>query len=172
METLHRYLGTQREHVLGIVEGLDDEALRRPVLPSGWSVIAMISHLTEDVERFWFHAVAGGDAGAVNWSADAWRVPPDVTGAAVLAAYRRAIEESDAVIATLSPKQQPAWWPDDLFGTWRLENIRDLMLHVITETGSHTGHLDAARELIDGRQWLVLDASGVPTDDAVAVDHR
>jgi hypothetical protein len=30
------------------------------------------------------------------------------------------------------------------------------MLHVITETACHAGHLDAARELIDGRRWLVL----------------
>jgi hypothetical protein len=27
---------------------------------------------------------------------------------------------------------------------------------VITETATHAGHLDAARELIDGGQWLVL----------------
>lgn len=31
------------------------------------------------------------------------------------------------------------------------------MLHVIKETACHAGHLDAARELIDGRQWIVLD---------------
>jgi hypothetical protein len=30
------------------------------------------------------------------------------------------------------------------------------MLHVVTETACHAGHLDAARELIDGRRWLVL----------------
>jgi Protein of unknown function (DUF664) len=30
------------------------------------------------------------------------------------------------------------------------------MLLVITETAVHAGHLDAARELTDGRQWLVL----------------
>jgi Protein of unknown function (DUF664) len=30
------------------------------------------------------------------------------------------------------------------------------MLHVITETSVHAGHLDAVRELIDGRQWIVL----------------
>jgi hypothetical protein len=27
---------------------------------------------------------------------------------------------------------------------------------VITETAAHAGHMDAARELIDGGQWLVL----------------
>jgi hypothetical protein len=31
-----------------------------------------------------------------------------------------------------------------------------MMLHVITETCLHAGHLDAVRELIDGHQWLVL----------------
>jgi hypothetical protein len=30
------------------------------------------------------------------------------------------------------------------------------MLHVITETACHAGHLDAVRELIDGRTWMVL----------------
>jgi hypothetical protein len=30
------------------------------------------------------------------------------------------------------------------------------MLWVIWETACHAGHLDAVRELIDGRQWIVL----------------
>jgi hypothetical protein len=30
------------------------------------------------------------------------------------------------------------------------------VLHVVTETAAHSGHLDAARELIDGKQHLVL----------------
>jgi CO dehydrogenase/acetyl-CoA synthase alpha subunit len=35
---------------------------------------------------------------------------------------------------------------------------REITLHVITETACHAGHLDAVRELIDGRQWLVVTA--------------
>jgi hypothetical protein len=31
-QALVRYLQAQRRHVLGILEGLDDESLRRPVL--------------------------------------------------------------------------------------------------------------------------------------------
>jgi hypothetical protein len=34
--------------------------------------------------------------------------------------------------------------------------LAGIMLHVITETAVHAGHLDAVRELIDGRQWIVL----------------
>jgi hypothetical protein len=30
------------------------------------------------------------------------------------------------------------------------------VLHVLVETATHAGHLDAVRELIDGRKWLVL----------------
>ena len=46
-------------------------------------------------------------------------------------------------------------WPD-FFGEWRLANLRAVLLHVIAETACHSGHLDAARELIDGRTWLKL----------------
>jgi hypothetical protein len=28
---------------------------------------------------------------------------------------------------------------------------------MITETACHAGHLDAVREFIDGKQWVVLD---------------
>jgi hypothetical protein len=30
------------------------------------------------------------------------------------------------------------------------------MLHVIKETACHGGHLDVVRELIGGRQWIVM----------------
>ena len=32
--------------------------------------------------------------------------------------------------------------------------VRDVVLHVIEETARHAGHLDVARELIDGRTGL------------------
>lgn len=63
----------------------------------------------------------------------------------------------DAIIAATSMDAAPAWWPEGLFGEWRLETLREIVLHVVTETATHTGHLDAARELIDGRTWLILD---------------
>jgi len=37
---------------------------------------------------------------------------------------------------------------------WKLQDLRAVILHVITETACHAGHLDAVRELIDGRTWL------------------
>jgi hypothetical protein len=54
-------LDAQREHVLGILEGLPEEALHRPVLPSGWTCLGLVRHLALDVERFWFRAAFAGE---------------------------------------------------------------------------------------------------------------
>ena len=158
-QLLLAHLNAQRRHVLGILEGLDDEALRRPVLPSGWSCLGMLRHLALDDERFWFQAVLAGDPDAIaevtGEARDAWAVGPETTAESVFALYRDQAELADALLASTSLDTPPAWWPD-FFGDWRLDNAREVVLHVLTETAVHAGHLDAARELIDGRTWLVL----------------
>jgi uncharacterized protein DUF664 len=154
------YLGAQRAHVLGTLDDLDDDALRRPVLPSGWTAVSMVQHLTLDVERFWFAGVIGGDADIAQAGEgepdQAWIVAADTAPAQVLAAYRDQIEISDLVLGAVSWSDPPSVWPEDLFGTWRLDNAMEIVVHVLAETACHAGHLDAARELIDGRQWMVL----------------
>ncbi len=153
-------LAGQRAHVLGILEDLDDRLLRLPVLPSGWSCVALVQHLALDVERFWFGAVVGGEPAvihALEGDQNAWLVDPGVTAAAVLDLYRQQIGLADTVIRRVGLDEPPTWWPEESFGSWRLRDLREVLLHVITETACHAGHLDAARELIDGRQWMVLD---------------
>ncbi|HTX80618.1 MAG TPA: DinB family protein [Streptosporangiaceae bacterium] len=153
-------LTIQRNHVLGILEGLTDDQLRRPVLPSGWSCLGMVQHLTISDERFWFRGIVGGDSACVSASADeakaeaVWQVAPDAPAAAVLRAYRQEIELADAVVAATPLDQPPAIWLTEIWPNWRLPNLRAVILHVITETACHAGHLDAARELIDGHQWM------------------
>jgi uncharacterized damage-inducible protein DinB len=153
---LLKWLTAQREHVLGILDGLSDADLRRPVLPSGWTCLGLVQHLALDVERFWFRNVIAGEPMATgNGDDDAWQVGSDDTAAEVLALYRSEIERADAVIGRTGLDAAPAWWPE-FFGSYRLENLREVMLHVIAETACHAGHLDAVRELIDGRTWLIL----------------
>jgi Protein of unknown function (DUF664) len=39
------YLTKQLEHVLGILQNLPEEAMRRPVLPTGWTCAGLVQHL-------------------------------------------------------------------------------------------------------------------------------
>jgi uncharacterized damage-inducible protein DinB len=154
---LVRYLANQRGHVLGILENLPEEAMRRPVLPTGWSCAGLVQHLALDVERFWFRRVmAGEQVGPDEFGDDGWQVRPDVPASAVLELYRREIERADKIITAASLEDPPAWWPDFFPPHFHLDNLRQVLLHVITETACHAGHLDAARELIDGETWLIL----------------
>ncbi|MFF1353121.1 DinB family protein [Streptomyces sp. NPDC058297] len=153
----------QRRHILGIIDGLGPEALRRPVLPSGWTCLGLVQHLALDVERFWFQAVLTGDQaviGSLDAIEDAWQVDPELPAADVLERYRRETDHADGIITTTPADAPLAWWPHHLFGPPHLHTHRDVLLHVITETACHAGHLDAARELIDGRRWLVLTEDG------------
>ena len=59
-EVLLEWLDGQRSHVLGVLKGLSEENLRQPVLPSGWSCLALVRHLAVDDERFWFLRSRGG----------------------------------------------------------------------------------------------------------------
>jgi hypothetical protein len=161
-DLLLRSLRSQRGHVLGILEGLDEEALRRPVLPSGWNCLGMVRHLTLDVEEFWFRAVSAGDpAAAVELEAvgdRAWEVGAGVPAGEVFARYRMECERADAIIGSIPLDAAPAWWPVERFGPRRIGSLRETLLHVIAETACHAGHLDAVRESIDGRRWLVMTA--------------
>jgi uncharacterized protein DUF664 len=156
------WLAGQRRHVLGILAGLSDADLRRPVLPSGWTCLGMVRHLAVDVERFWFRGVAAGEPVDLHDSTG-WQPSPDEPPAAVFDLYRQEIARADEILATIDLDAAPATWPE-YFTHWRLDDVRAIILHVITETAAHAGHLDAARELIDGRTWLGSSESRVPRD--------
>jgi hypothetical protein len=145
--------------VLRQLEGLTDEQLRRPILPSGWSCLGLVRHLTLSDERYWFEVVIAGeplDFWPEGDGAD-WVVDPAESAEEVLAGYRSAIERSDEIVAQRDLDQAPAqpedWWTD---AGIEFPNVRAVMVHVLVETATHAGHLDAVRELLDGHQYVVL----------------
>src|SRR3954447_1302500 len=58
--TLLSALLVQQQRIVSVLAGLDDAAMHRPVLPSGWSCAGMIQHLT-CMTTFWFDVVMAGD---------------------------------------------------------------------------------------------------------------
>ncbi len=148
-------LERQRAHVLEIVEGLDDEQLTTIVMPSSWSPAGLIQHLALDDERFWFGDIfAGQDVSRPDDPDNAWFVGPG-GGRAAVQRYREECAFADEVIAAHGPSEEPAYWPEQ-FGSWRLSNLYEIMLHVVTETACHAGHLDIIRETIDKTQYSVV----------------
>jgi hypothetical protein len=151
-------LDAQRRHVVGIIDELEEVDLRRSLVPSGWTPLGLVQHLTLDVERFWFLAVVAGDRRTIDQldgGDDSWRVSAGVSGAAVFERYLTAAATANQIIDSVPLDAKPLWWPTEQFCDWRLESLREIVLHVIEETACHAGHLDVMRELLDGTQWIV-----------------
>lgn len=146
-ESLHASLNRHREVVLWKIEGLDDEQLRRPMTPSGTSLLGLVKHLGA-VEYGWFCTTFGRQTERLPFSdedpeADL-RVTPDESSEHILAFYARARAAADQVIVELDLEDRgTAWFGSDVTLRW-------VLIHLVAETARHTGHLDIIRELIDG----------------------
>jgi len=146
-QSLHVSLDRHRDVVLWKVAGLDDEALRRPMTPSGTSLLGLVKHLAA-VEYGWFCQTFGRETEPLPFDdedVDAdLRVEPHETTADVLAFYGRARAAADAVIDELEV--------DDVGTAWFGEavSMRWVLIHMVEETARHAGHMDILRELIDG----------------------
>jgi hypothetical protein len=151
-DRLLKSLRNQRGHVRQILEGLGDQALRSPALPSGWNCLGLVNHLAIDVEMFWFRSVVNAER--LEYQGSPWDVPQGVTAGEVFAHYKEQGEKADAIIAATPLNAPLGYWPTELWPDQWLDDVRAVVLHVITETACHAGHLDAARELIDGRTYM------------------
>jgi uncharacterized damage-inducible protein DinB len=143
---LLHFLGAQRAAALAVLEGLSEEDARRSVVPSGWTPLSLTVHLA-GVEQHWFAFALGGDVAHTP----AQPGVPSTLSAAV-AAYVAEIERSDRLLAGFALDDPPLELPPELPG--EIHTVRDVLLHVIEEVARHAGHLDIARELLDGRTGL------------------
>lgn len=150
------HLAAQRAHVVATLSGLDADQLQQVVVPSGWSAAALVRHLIWDDEVFWVHAVLGGDDRAIAGLRDGWSaIEPGPEN--LVEAYLAAAARSDEIIAAADLGTPPRWWPPaEVFPFPAFESGWHVVHRLLAETSTHAGHLDVARELIDGHQHLVV----------------
>lgn len=149
-------LASERSHVLRTVDGLENQEMRRTLVPSGWTMTQLLNHLAFDDEMFWISAVLGGDDRAIAELHNGWASEP-MTGAEAINIYKREIARSDEVLAEIDLDAHPRWWPPaSVFDAPPMSNGREVVFRVLAETSVHAGHLDIVRELIDGHQNLVV----------------
>jgi len=143
------FLAAQRAAVLSIVAGLDEEAWHRSVVPSGWTPAGLVEHLG-GAEWHWFQGVV---TGAVPEPPPGEELTPYDPTAAFLGFYRDQCAQSDAVLAVTPLSAQPRG-KHGVPGQDEPPDVRWVVLHMIEETARHAGHLDIARELLDGQTGL------------------
>jgi uncharacterized damage-inducible protein DinB len=148
-ETLEGFLDFQRATLLWKLEGLDDEQLRRGMVPSGTSLLGLVKHLAY-VERSWFQRVWAGQEVSFPWTREDpdadWRIEPDETTADVLALYHRECDRSREIVAVTSSLGEAVVHP-----RWKEEvSRRWILAHMLEETARHVGHADILREQLDG----------------------
>ncbi|MGH9304632.1 MAG: DinB family protein [Acidimicrobiales bacterium] len=157
-QMLRTFLRAQRESVLAIVEGLSEEAWHRSVVPTDWTPAGMLEHLG-GAEWHWFQGVVAGKQPELPGDVDEDQPPydpmsvvfmSDASSAEVTAFYRDQCAESEAVLATTPLSALPR----GPHGRYEPPNVRWVVLHMIEETARHAGHLDLARELLDGKVRL------------------
>jgi hypothetical protein len=149
------FLEYQRASVRSIVSGLSEEDWHRSVVPSGWTPAGFVEHLG-GAEYHWFQQVIEGDQ--EDHSSDEDFVPydpyaafvSDLASEEILRSYVETCDLSDVVLAKSSMSDKPR----GRHGDDEVESVRWVVLHMIEETATHSGHLEIARELLDGQTRL------------------
>jgi uncharacterized protein DUF664 len=157
-QALLAFLHAQRDAVLAIVAGLDEEAWHRSIVPSGWTPAGLVEHLG-GAEWHWFQGVVAGaspepppgDEDLPPYDPTAAFVS-DLPSAEIIDFYRDQCSQSDAVLAVTPLSARPRGKHGDPDS--EPPDVRWVVLHMIEETARHAGHLDIARELLDGQTRL------------------
>jgi hypothetical protein len=152
-------LAYQRSSVRSIVDGLDEEAWHTSVVPSGWTPAGLVAHLG-GAERHWTGVIVDDDPGHPFDDDKAVYDPKaafvtDWPSTKVLAYYKDQTDRTDETLAVTALAAAPLGHhggPD----SYQPPTVRAIVLHLIEETASHSGHLEIARELLDGRTGLGL----------------
>jgi hypothetical protein len=152
-ELLLAYLDYYRDVIRRKVDGLSEADLRSSRLPSGWTPLELVWHLVF-MERRWLQwGFAGQDVpdpwGDEDPTTGRWHVADDITADEVVRRLGQVGERTRDIVGTTSLETRartggrfPADSTPPTLG-WTL-------LHVLQEYARHAGHLDTARELIDG----------------------
>lgn len=151
-ELLSGYLNHNRDVVTRKLDGMSESELHRARLPSGWTPLGLLKHLTY-VERRWFRWGFMAEPVENPWGPNGpdsdWIVQPGETEKTLLISFHEECDRSRAIVAAadLSDVSRTGgrFNPPDEHPTliW-------ILFHVLQEYARHAGHLDIVRELADG----------------------
>lgn len=101
-------------------------------------------------------SVASADRLTIARVRDGWSAS-SVPGPRLRQLYREAASNGNGHLCKADLNAEPRWWPAvQSFGGPRLGSGLEVVLRVVIKTATHAGHIDMARECLDGHQHLVV----------------
>ena len=145
------YLDYFRSVLIDKLDGLSERELRSSRLPSGWTPLELLKHLTYVERRWLIWGFLGQDVGD-PWGDrrdDRWWVGADET----LTALTEGLRNQAAVTRTVVEAHDlsEVGEPSERWDGAPPATLERILLHLVQEYARHVGHLDIVRELIDGR---------------------
>jgi uncharacterized damage-inducible protein DinB len=144
------YLDYFRASLLAKLDGLPETELRSSRLPSGWTPLELLKHVT-NVERRWLEWGFEGADVDDPWAdrrGDRWYVDPAESVDDLVTAFHARAGTTRAIVARhdLTEVGRPGerWDGEDP------PTLERVLFHLLQEYARHVGHLDVVRELIDG----------------------
>ncbi|MEH6372783.1 DinB family protein [Streptomyces sp. KLMMK] len=146
------WLDTQRAIVPWKCEGLSEADAHRSVLPASplMTMAGIVSHLRW-VEHLWFEVLFLGrpaEGPQFEGPGDADMMVDGVPLAQLLDEYEQQCAVSNEIVAAHS-LDETGRHPDYRSAG---ASLRWMLIHMVEETARHAGHMDAVRELLDGRK--------------------
>ncbi|MQA77963.1 MAG: DUF664 domain-containing protein [Streptosporangiales bacterium] len=153
-EVLLGFLDYYRSVITRKIDGLGEEELRSSRLPSGWTPLQLLKHLA-CMEQRWFRwgftAEQLPDPHGDEDDSGRWRVGADETAAELVTALHAAGASTRSIVTAADLTDVAAAggrFPED--DPRPRPTLAWILVYVLQEYARHAGHLDTARELIDG----------------------
>jgi uncharacterized damage-inducible protein DinB len=146
------FLDFYRSVITRKLDGLSEQQLRSSRVPSGWTPLELLNHLVHMEARWlrWgFTAEQLPEPLGDEDQSGRWHTGREQTAAGLLAAMRAGGERTRA-IAEGAELTDVSAVGGRFTAADRRPTLAWVLFHVLQEYARHAGHLDIARELVDG----------------------
>jgi uncharacterized damage-inducible protein DinB len=146
-EVFLRYLDFFRDRLAAKLRALPADEPRTSRLPSGWTPLQLLSHLTH-VEMRWLEWGFEGRDVPDPWGDQRdgrWHAPPDASLDDLLAALGRRAEVTRAIVGRHDLEETGV--PGERWDGQPPATLERVLFHLVQEYARHLGHLDIVAEL-------------------------
>jgi uncharacterized damage-inducible protein DinB len=150
-EVFLQYLGYFRESVIDKVASLPLDALIVSVVPTDWTALELVKHLTY-VEMRWLEWGFEGQSVDEPWGdhvGDHWCISPDDSLDSLVRELRERGLRTSAIVHRHELDDQGK--PGPRWEGHEPATLERVLFHLLQEYARHLGHLDVYAEMADGK---------------------